>query len=55
METQEIPYSVLKRAESRLKDAGFKQRVNAQAARMIADVTEITEALGGRIDWSEGR
>jgi hypothetical protein len=55
MRNQEIPHTVIERAESRLKDAGFKQRVNAQAVRMIEDVTEVTEALGGRIDWSERR
>jgi hypothetical protein len=44
---------VVTRAEKRLKSMGFKQRLNAQAVRMIEDTTEVVEALGGRIDWSE--
>lgn len=53
MRNQEIPYMVVTRAEKRLKSMGFKQRLNAQAIRMIEDTTEVVEALGGRIDWSE--
>jgi len=53
MRNQEIPHVVVERAKSRLREAGFKQRLNAQAIRMIEDVTEITNYLGGRIDWSE--
>ena len=55
MRNQEIPEPVILRAESRLKSMGFKHRVSRQATQMIAEVTEITEALGGRIDWSEPR
>lgn len=53
MRNREIPYMVVTRAEKRLKSMGFKQRLNAQAVRMIEDTTEVVEALGGRIDWSE--
>ena len=51
MRNQDIPHTVIERAESRLKDAGFKQRVNLQATRMIAETTEIIEAIGGRVVW----
>lgn len=53
MRNQEIPHAVVEKAESRLREAGFKQRLNVQAVRMIEDTTEVVEALGGRIDWSE--
>jgi hypothetical protein len=53
MENQEIPYTVIARAEKRLKSMGFKQKIRYQAIRMIQDTTEVVEALGGRIDWSE--
>ena len=53
MENQEIPHTVLTRAEKRLESMGFKQKIHHQATRMIRDTTEIVEALGGRIDWSE--
>lgn len=53
MRNQEIPHNVVTRAERRLKSMGFKQRLNAQAIRMIEDTTEVVEALGGRIDWNE--
>jgi len=53
MRNQEIPHTVISRAEGRLKSMGFKQRLNAQAMRMIEDTTEVVEALGGRIDWSK--
>lgn len=53
METKEIPYTVIARAEKRLKSMGFKQKIRYQAIRMIQDTTEVVEALGGRIDWSK--
>lgn len=53
MRNQEIPKKVLIRAERRLVSMGFKQKVQYQAIRMIRDTTEVVEALGGRIDWSE--
>jgi len=55
MINQEIPEPVILRAESRLKEAGFKHRIKIQAIRMIQDTTEVVEAMGGRIDWSEPR
>ena len=53
MRNQEIPHTIIARAEIRLKSMGFKHRVDLQAAQMIRETTEIVTALGGRIDWSE--
>lgn len=53
MRKQEIPNNILLRAEKRLKEIGFKKRIHYQAINMIIDTTEVVEALGGRIDWSE--
>jgi len=49
----QIPESALNKAVERLRRQGFRHRVDLQAARMITEVTEIVEALGGGIKWSE--
>ncbi|RJS69055.1 hypothetical protein CW696_07710 [ANME-2 cluster archaeon] len=49
----QIPESALNKAVERLRRQGFRHRVDLQAARMIAEVTEIVEALGGSIIWRE--
>lgn len=49
---QAIPEDVLQRAIKRLKGAGFTFKTERQARYMIAETTEVVNALGGRIDWS---